>query len=601
MRKRIGKPVYLNLTLKIMQFFKNLISSALGTLIALGLFFVFLFVFIAGSVAVLEEDGKAIEIESNTVLVMDMKVPIQDREPQSFSFSEALELDAEAHGLNTILPAITQAAEDERISGISIQNMSALGGIANISAVRDALLKFKESGKFIYAYGDYYGQSDYFLASVADSIFVHPEGAIDFRGLSAEVLYYKSAQEKSGVSMEVIRNGKYKSAVEPFLDDNMSDENREQIQSFLDHIWDEILADVSESRGMTAKELDQLADNVAGLTAQRAISAALADGTVTRRAYKEKISERLDEEDIEYVNFIDYMSVSKDKKGKGPNRIAVVYAQGEIMYGEGSSKIIGQEKIIKTLKKIGKKKNIKAVVLRVNSPGGSALASELIWEEIEHLKKTKKVVVSMGNVAASGGYYIAANADEIIAEPTTITGSIGVWGVLPNVNRLANRWGINAEQVTTNKRSISYSAFEPLSNATRQEIKVGINQVYQTFLSRVAEGRNMTKDEVHEIAQGRVWSGVEAKEIGLVDHLGGMETALERAAVLAEIEDYKITTYPKYDDDLESMLGELFRGPFGNIKQQLPPELGLWLNHTNALKEPANQIQTRLPFTLNIK
>ena len=601
MRKRIGKPVYLNLTLKIMQFFKNLISSALGTLIALGLFFVFLFVFIAGSVAVLEEDGKAIEIENNTVLVMDMKVPIQDREPQSFSFSEALELDAEAHGLNTILPAITQAAEDERISGISIQNMSALGGIANISAVRDALLKFKESGKFIYAYGDYYGQSDYFLASVADSIFVHPEGAIDFRGLSAEVLYYKSAQEKSGVSMEVIRNGKYKSAVEPFLDDNMSDENREQIQSFLDHIWDEILADVSESRGMTAKELDQLADNVAGLTAQRAISAALADGTVTRRAYKEKISERLDEEDIEYVNFIDYMSVSKDKKGKGPNRIAVVYAQGEIMYGEGSSKIIGQEKIIKTLKKIGKKKNIKAVVLRVNSPGGSALASELIWEEIEHLKKTKKVVVSMGNVAASGGYYIAANADEIIAEPTTITGSIGVWGVLPNVNRLANRWGINAEQVTTNKRSVSYSAFEPLSNATRQEIKVGINQVYQTFLSRVAEGRNMTKDEVHEIAQGRVWSGVEAKEIGLVDHLGGMETALKRAAVLAEIEDYKITTYPKYDDDLESMLGELFRGPFGNIKQQLPPELGLWLNHTNALKEPANQIQTRLPFTLNIK
>ena len=584
-----------------MQFFKNLISSALGTLIALGLFFVFLFVFIAGSVAVLEEDGKAIEIENNTVLVMDMKVPIQDREPQSFSFSEALELDAEAHGLNTILPAITQAAEDERISGISIQNMSALGGIANISVVRDALLKFKKSGKFIYAYGDYYGQSDYFLASVADSIFVHPEGAIDFRGLSAEVLYYKSAQEKSGVSMEVIRNGKYKSAVEPFLDDNMSDENREQIQSFLDHIWDEILADVSESRGMTAKELDQLADNVAGLTAQRAISAALADGTVTRRAYKEKISERLDEEDIEYVNFIDYMSVSKDKKGKGPNRIAVVYAQGEIMYGEGSSKIIGQEKIIKTLKKIGKKKNIKAVVLRVNSPGGSALASELIWEEIEHLKKTKKVVVSMGNVAASGGYYIAANADEIIAEPTTITGSIGVWGVLPNVNRLANRWGINAEQVTTNKRSVSYSAFEPLSNATRQEIKVGINQVYQTFLSRVAEGRNMTKDEVHDIAQGRVWSGVEAKEIGLVDHLGGMETALERAAVLAEIEDYKITTYPKYDDDLESMLGELFRGPFGNIKQQLPPELGLWLNHTNALKEPANQIQTRLPFTLNIK
>ncbi|CAI8158485.1 MAG: Protease 4 [Bacteroidota bacterium] len=601
MGKRIGKPVYLNLTLKVMQFFKNLISSALGTFIALGLFFVFLFVFIAGSVAVLEEDSKAIEIEDNTVLVMDMKVPIQDREPQSFSFTEALELDAEAHGLNSILPAIAQAAEDERISGISIQNISALGGIANISAVRDALVKFKESGKFIYAYGDYYGQSDYFMASIADSIFVHPEGAVDFRGLSAEVLYYKSAQEKSGINMEVIRNGKYKSAVEPFLDDNMSAENREQIQSFLDHIWDEILTDVSKSRGMTTKELNQLADNVAGLTAERAVSAALADGAVTRRAYKEKISERLDEDDTAYVNFIDYMSVSKSKKGKGPNRIAVVYAQGEIIYGEGGTEIIGQEKIIKTLKKIGKKKNIKAVVLRVNSPGGSALASELIWEEIEHLKKTKKVVVSMGNVAASGGYYIAANADEIVAEPTTITGSIGVWGVLPNVNRLANRWGINAEQVATNKRSILYTPFEPLSNATRQEIKVGINQVYQTFLNRVAQGRNMSKEAVHEIAQGRVWSGVEAKEIGLVDHLGGMETALDRAAALAEIEEYKITTYPKYDDDLESMLGELFSGPFGSMKQQLPPELGLWLRNANALKHPANQIQTRLPFTLNIK
>ena len=601
MGKRIGKPVYLNLTLKVMQFFKNLISSALGTFIALGLFFVFLFVFIAGSVAVLEEDSKAIEIEDNTVLVMDMKVPIQDREPQSFSFTEALELDAEAHGLNSILPAIAQAAEDERISGISIQNISALGGIANISAVRDALVKFKESGKFIYAYGDYYGQSDYFMASIADSIFVHPEGAVDFRGLSAEVLYYKSAQEKSGINMEVIRNGKYKSAVEPFLDDNMSAENREQIQSFLDHIWDEILTDVSKSRGMTTKELNQLADNVAGLTAERAVSTALVDGTVTRRAYKEKISERLDEDDVEFVNFIDYLSVSKSKKGKGPNRIAVVYAQGEIIYGEGGTEIIGQEKIIKTLKKIGKKKNIKAVVLRVNSPGGSALASELIWEEIEHLKKTKKVVVSMGNVAASGGYYIAANADEIVAEPTTITGSIGVWGVLPNVNRLANRWGINAEQVATNKRSILYTPFEPLSNATRQEIKVGINQVYQTFLNRVAQGRNMSKEAVHEIAQGRVWSGVEAKEIGLVDHLGGMETALDRAAALAEIEEYKITTYPKYDDDLESMLGELFSGPFGSMKQQLPPELGLWLRNANALKHPANQIQTRLPFTLNIK
>ena len=600
MGKRIGKPVYLKLTPNVMSFFKNLISSALGTFIALGLLFVFLFVFIAGSVAMLEEDSKVVEIENNTVLVLDMKVPIQDREPQSFSFSSALELDPEAYGLNAILPAIAKAAEDERISGISIQNMSALGGTANISAVRDALATFKESGKFVYAYGDYYGQADYFLASVADSIFVHPKGAVDFRGLSAEVMYYKSAQEKSGITMEVIRNGKYKSAVEPFLDDNMSNENREQIQSFLDHIWDEILADISKSRGMTAKELDKQADAVAGLTAQHATNASLVDGTATRRAYKEKIAERMHEDDVAYANFTDYLSIAGTRKGKGSNRIAVVYAQGDIMYGEGGTDIIGQEKIIKALKKIGEKKNIKAVVLRVNSPGGSALASELIWEEIEHLKKTKKVVVSMGNVAASGGYYIAANADEIVAHPTTITGSIGVWGLLPNVNRLANRWGINAEQVATNKRATFYTPFEPLSNATKEEIKVGINQVYETFLTRVADGRSMTKEQVHKIAQGRVWSGVEAKEIGLVDHLGGLETALGRAAALAEIDDYKIITYPKYDEDFERILEELFSSPFGSIKQQLPPELGLWLTNAKALQHPANQIQARLPFTLNI-
>lgn len=583
-----------------MSFFKNLISSALGTFIALGLLFVFMLVFIAGSVAVLEEEGEAVDVDDNSVLVFDMKVPIQDRAPQPFSFANALELDPEAYGLNTILPAIEHAAEDDRISGISIQNMYALGGISNMVALRGALKKFKESGKFIYAYGDFFNQADYYLASVADSIFVHPEGLVNFRGLSAEVLYFKSAQEKSGISMEVIRNGKYKSAVEPFLDDNMSAENREQIQSYMNSIWANLVIDISESRRLSTKELNTRADKLSGLTAQRALDAALIDGVATRRAYEEKIEIAVNDDDVAFTDFTDYIRVAGGRKGKGPNRIAVVYAQGEIQYGEGSTEIIGQEKIIRALRKIGKKKNIKAVVLRVNSPGGSALASELIWEEIEHLKKTKKVVVSMGNVAASGGYYIAANADEIVAEPTTITGSIGVWGILPNVNRLAKRWGINAEQVTTNKQALQYSPFEPLGNATREEVKVGINQVYQTFLTRVAKGRNMSKAQVHEIAQGRVWSGAEAKEIGLVDHLGGLETALARAAALAEIEDYKTIAYPKFEEDFESILEKLFSGPFGKLTAQLPPEVALWLRQKDILQNPANRIQARLPYTLNI-
>ena len=583
-----------------MSFFKNLISSAIGTFIAFGLLFVFMLVFLAGSVALMDEEGDAVELEKNTVLEFDMGLPIQDREPQSFSFASALEIDPEAYGLNTIIPAIENAAKDDLVSGISIQNISAMGGISNMHTLRKALVAFKESGKFIYAYGDYYSQLDYYLASVADSIFLHPEGSVDFRGLSAEILYYKSAQEKSGISLEVIRNGKYKSAAEPFLNDYMSKENRSQIQSYMDDIWDTLLGDIATSRGLSEKILDTHADNLTGANAQKAISSSLIDGIATRRSYKEKLASRFEEGEMETTNFVDYMSIAGRKEGKGSNRIAVLYAQGEIIYGEGGADMIGQEKMIKALKKIGKKKNIKAVVLRINSPGGSALASELIWEEIEHLKETKKVVVSMGNVAASGGYYIAANAHEIVAEPTTITGSIGVLGVLPNINRLSKRWGINAEQVTTNKQALQYSPFEPLPNTTRNEIKAGINQVYQTFLTRVADGRGMTKEEVHKIAQGRVWSGVEANAIGLVDHLGGLDLALERAAALAEIEDYRLTTYPKFDDDLESILEGLVGGPFGKLRTQLPPEISMWIQGIEALENPANQLQTRLPYTLNV-
>ena len=253
------------------------------------------------------------------------------------------------------------------------------------------------------------------------------------------------------------------------------------------------------------------------------------------------------------------------------------------------------------MKSIGKKDNIKAVVIRVNSPGGSAFASELIWEEIEELKKNKTVVVSMGNVAASGGYYISAGADEIVAMPTTITGSIGVLGTLPNFNKIATRWGVNAEQVMTNKQSMGYSPFEPVSNDFRNEVKSSIKQIYDTFLKRVSNGRSMSIEEVHEIAQGRVWSGKKAKEIGLIDHLGGMDVALERASKLADIEDYKISVYPKYIEDLETIYEELFSGPFGKIKNKLPSEIVMIFDSEKSLLTKKEIIQARIPYTLNIR
>lgn len=418
-----------------MDFFKNLISSALGTFIAIGLFFVFMFVFFAGSIALLEQEDFEVEIDEKTVLVLDTSKPIFDREPQDFSFFDALEIESAGFGLNTILPALEMASSDDKIIGISIKNMSAAGGTSNLIALRNGLKKFKESGKFIKAYSDGYTQADYFLASIADSIFVHPEGLVDFRGLSAEVMYYKSAQEKSGVTMEVIRQGKYKSAVEPYLFDKMSNENRIQIKTILSDVWSEMVDDIADSRGIDVKKLNVLADNLAGKNANSALKHSLVDGIVTQRNYDEKIKEI--DEDVEFISLASYLNVPNSKKIKSSNRIAVVYAEGPIIYGEGSTEVIGSGKLVRTLKSIGKKDNIKAVVIRVNSPGGSAFASELIWEEIEELKKNKTVVVSMGNVAASGGYYISAGADEIVAMPTTITGSIGVLGTLPNFNKIA--------------------------------------------------------------------------------------------------------------------------------------------------------------------
>ena len=582
-----------------MDFFKNLISSALGTFIAIGLFFVFMFVFFAGSIALLEQEDFEVEIDEKTVLVLDTSKPIFDREPQDFSFFDALEIESAGFGLNTILPALEMASNDEKIIGISIKNMSAAGGTSNLIALRNGLKKFKESGKFIKAYSDGYNQSDYFLASIADSVFVHPEGLVDFRGLSAEVMYYKSAQEKSGITMEVIRQGKYKSAVEPYLFDKMSDENRIQIKTILNDVWSEMVEDISDSRGIDLKKLNVLADNLAGKNANSALKHSLVDGIVTQRKYDEKIKEI--DEDVEFISLASYLNVPNSKKVKSSNRIAVVYAEGPIIYGEGSTEVIGSGKLVRTLKSIGKKDNIKAVVIRVNSPGGSAFASELIWEEIEELKKNKSVVVSMGNVAASGGYYISAGADEIVAMPTTITGSIGVLGTLPNFNKIAARWGVNAEQVMTNKQSMGYSPFEPVSNDFRNEVKSSIKQIYDTFLKRVSNGRGMSKEEVHEIAQGRVWSGKKAKEIGLIDHLGGMDIALERASKLADIEDYKISVYPKYIEDLETIYEELFSGPFGKIKNKLPSEIVMIFDSEKSLLTKKEIIQARIPFTLNIR
>ncbi|CAM1360580.1 Signal peptide peptidase SppA [Tenacibaculum soleae] len=581
-----------------MKFLRNLLASILGFFIATFLIFLF-FIAIASIIGAEEE----ITVKPNSVLELDLSATIKDYAPKDDNpLAEILELTDEKLALNKIINAIENAKTDSNIKGISIKTTLVNAGIAQTQAIRNKIEEFKESGKFVYAYNDVYSQKNYYLSSVADSLFLNPVGAIDFKGLATEILYYKDFEDKYGVKMEVIRHGKYKSAVEPYLTNKMSDANREQTTSLLKSIWSEITDDISKSRNITTEQLNLIADNANGRNAVMAKNHKLIDAIIYEDEYDEKLALNADKK-TNTISLADYINSGKGRiSATAKNKIAVIYAQGEIMYAEGNEDIIGQGIINKALRKARKDKNIKAIVLRVNSPGGSALASELIWRELELTKKEKPLVVSMGNVAASGGYYIACNADKVLAEPTTITGSIGVFGAIPNFNKLADNIGINAEQVSTNNNP-NYSVFEPMDKKFYDVTKEGVEQIYTTFVNRVAVGRNMTFEQVNEIAQGRVWTGKEALKNGLVDKLGNLNDAITVAAELAQIEAYKVRNYPNYKKDLKEAFSF---SPFTKaskediLKEALGNENYQMYNNINQMKK-LKGIQARMPYILQIK
>ena len=584
-----------------MQFLKNLLASVLGTFIAIVLAFVFLFIIIAGVASSIDSTDE-VTVKEKSVLTINLQKPITDRSPKQFDFETAFDIDAEAIGLDKILASIHAAKDDERIEGISIEHTFLQSGMSQTQAMRDALSDFKESGKFLYAYHDFYTQKDYYLASVADSVFVHPEGGVDISGLASEVLYLKEFQDITGIQMQVIRNGAYKSAVEPFLRDEMSDENRRQIKSLLDSFWKEMLVKMEERTALNAKKINQIATDLDASVAANAVKIGVVDNILLRNEYKDMLRNQMklgEDDKLNTIDIEDYQQTVKSYLGDGKDRIAVVYAQGEIIYGEGGEFQIGQELFIRTLKKIKGNDRTKAVVIRVNSPGGSSLSSELIYQEIQALQEEMPVVVSMGDVAASGGYYIAAGADYIFAEPTTITGSIGVFGILPLVEDLAENWGVRAEQVSTHPNALLYSPMKSLTPSARQEIKQQIKRVYSTFLERVATGRNMSVEEVDKVAQGRVWSGSDAYDIGLVDSLGGLEEAVAYAAKLAETDSYRTSNYPKFSDDFESFIQSLQPSPFGQtaIVKSIQQFQSFFSKQTTQI----DHIQARIPFELNIR
>ncbi len=587
-----------------MKFLRNLLAAIIGTLIAFGITFLMFFVLIS----LISNSEDSISIKKNSVLELQLQQPISDYVGDNSLDPFTVGFFRQAQGLDEILHAITVAKDDEDIKGISLNNNFILAGLAQTQAIRKALGDFKTSGKFVYAYADFYPQKDYYLASVADSVFLNPVGGLDFKGLSSEVLFFKDFQEKTGIKMEVIRHGKYKSAVEPFIANEMSEANRKQINELIGSLWNSMIEDISDSRNIVPKDLNRIADTLGGRTPELAQQNGLIDGVLFYDQYENSLKRAVDsvlDKDLSVVALGDYVIRSNKKAiNTGADKVAVVFAQGEILYGEGGPDIIGQGIITEAIRDARDDEKVKAIVLRVNSPGGSALTSDIIWREIELAKEKKPVVVSMGNVAASGGYYIAAGADKIFAEPTTITGSIGVFGTIPNITGLAEDMGINAEQVGTNKNSVDYSLFEPMSVDFRNLVREGVESVYRTFLERVSQGRDITMAEADSLAQGRVWSGVDAQRIGLIDKLGNLEDAIAEAAQMADMKDYGIKKFPKYKTGFERLIEDL-GGAGVKVKQNfIEEEIGTEaysvLKQIKAAMEQEG-VQARMPFVLDIK
>lgn len=590
-----------------MNFLRTFLASVLGTLTALVLGGIILFMLIAGIASAVNSEGSSSAlIQDNSIFSLKLDLPILDNVPGSQEFQVSLGLDAESVQLIDLVTAIDLAKANDKIKGIHLRSEYVQAGWAQTKTLRDALVTFKESGKFISAYGDYFTQKGYYLASVADSVFVNPNGGVELKGLASEILYFKDFEDEYGFKMEVIRHGKYKSAVEPYLSNTMSEANREQIGSLIASLWETIGSEIAEARNMSVDELDAIATELKANLVENAVKVGLVDQINYKSEYIELLKNKVgisEDDKLKLVDYNDLLAGNAAYKKGVRDKIAVIYAQGPILFGDGSESQIGDQVFVEAIEEAVKSKRVKAIVLRVNSPGGSAMISDILWNALEDAKKEKPLVVSMGNVAASGGYYIACNADTIFADPMTVTGSIGVFATIPNIKGFTDDIGINAEHVMTHKNAVGYSPFEPISPGFRKSALEGIEHVYETFKQRVADGRNLSLEEVEALAQGRVWTGLQAKDNGLVDALGGLDAAIEAAAELAEIEEYNLTSYPKIETDFDDIFALM--SPFAaietKIKSAFPREFSAFIEASTSEENQALQIQARIPFSLDIK
>lgn len=550
-------------------------------------------------------------VKKNSVMMLDLSGTLVERvqeNPLDF-LSQLFSEESNIYGLDDILSSIKKAKENENIKGIYIQSSFLGTSYASLQEIRNALLDFKESGKFIIAYSDNYTQGLYYLSSVADKVLLNPKGMIEWRGIASAPLFYKDLLQKIGVEMQVFKVGTYKSAVEPFISTEMSPANREQVTTFITSIWGQVTGDVSASRHLPVDSLNAFADRmIMFYPAEESVKCGLADTLIYRNDVRDYLKTLVDidkDDKLSVVGLSEMINVKKNvPKDKSGNIVAVYYASGEITdYSSSAASeegIVGS-KVSRDLRKLQEDDDVKAVVLRVNSPGGSAFASEQIWHAVKELKSKKPVIVSMGDYAASGGYYISCVADTIVAEPTTLTGSIGIFGMVPNVKELTDKIGVTYDVVKTNQYADFGNIMRPFNDGEKALLQMMVTQGYDTFVTRCADGRHMTKEAIEKIAEGRVWTGEDAKQLGLVDELGGIDKALEIAVAKAGVEGYTVVSYPEKEDFMTTLLDTK---PTNYVESQLlKSKLGEYYKQFGLLKNLKEQsmIQARVPFELNIK
>lgn len=584
-------------------FFKFTFASILGVIIGM-----IIFIFIIMGIISSASKEKPVSVEENTVLFAKFSKPIIDRHPKSpFEYFNPMTFQPESRmGLDMILENLEKAKENENITGIVLNLDIVPAGMATLNEIRNAMLDFKSEGKFIMCFSKLYTQSSYFLATAADKIYLTPQGQLPLLGLSAEVIFFKGMLDKIGVEMQVFKHGEYKGAVEPFLYESLSEENRSQIRQYLSSLWAHMVDEVSAARDIPVPTLNEMANNLDAINAEDALRNKLVDGLIYYDQFIDEIktlTNTPEDKDIKTISFakLDKVPKKRETKGLEKNKIAVVYASGDIIDGEGATDMIGGDRFAQTIRKARRDSSVKAIVLRVNSGGGSGMASDIIWREVKLAAEVKPVIASMGDVAASGGYYIVAPATKILASPNTITGSIGVFGIWPNMKELMNeKLGITSDIVKTNDHADFGFPLKPLNDQEKQRLGQEVDLFYKGFVNVVAEGRDMSYEEVDAIARGHVYSGTDALEIGLIDVLGGLDEAVAMAAEEAEVETYRIVKLPEVQDPFQKIINDLT----GNTKMEvLENELGENYYYYRKLQEiqAMKGIQARIPFGLRVR